>query len=133
MFENHRKRLIQYCERSELRYILNGQKLISESCGQTVLPDRSLLTRQKLVENAKIDKFKCDTASNFQTMCSRQCDTSNFSGLLACFPRNDPILKIFIWQVLLSLFVMRLLYKQWRGLLVSTLIFSRLMAVPALN
>ena len=44
-------------------YILSGQKLIKnakngfwkpEACGQTVLPDRSILKGQKLVENAKI-------------------------------------------------------------------------------
>ena len=47
-------------------YILSGQKLIknakngqigdfwkTEACGQTVLPDRSVLIGQKLVENAK--------------------------------------------------------------------------------
>ena len=39
-----------------------------EACGQTVLPDRSLLIGQKLAENAKIQKFKCDILSNFQTM-----------------------------------------------------------------
>ena len=44
-------------------YILNRQKLIKsfskpEACGQTVLPDMSLLIGQKLVENAKIEKFK---------------------------------------------------------------------------
>ena len=39
-----------------------------ETCGQTVLPDRSILIGQKLVENAKIQKFKCDILSNFQTM-----------------------------------------------------------------
>ena len=63
-------------------YILNGQKFIknakncpfcrvfekSEACGQTVLPDMSLLIGHKLVENAKIQKFKCDILSNFQTM-----------------------------------------------------------------
>ena len=39
------------------------------ACGQTVLPDRSVLIGQKLVENAKIEKkFKCDILSNFQTM-----------------------------------------------------------------
>ena len=38
VFENHRKSLIRHCERS----------------GQTVLPDRSLLIRQKLVENVEI-------------------------------------------------------------------------------
>ena len=41
-----------------------------EACGQTVLPDRSILIGQKLVENAKIQKFKCDILSNFQTMCA---------------------------------------------------------------
>ena len=34
-------------------------------CGQTVLPDKSLLIRQKLVENAKIEKFKCDNSKQF--------------------------------------------------------------------
>ena len=33
-----------------------------------MLPDRSILIGQKLVENAKIQKFKCDILSNFQTM-----------------------------------------------------------------
>ena len=55
-------------------YILSGQKFTKnaknsqfwrvfdkpETCGQTVLPDRSLLKVQKYVENAKIEKFKCD-------------------------------------------------------------------------
>ena len=48
-------------------YILSGQKLIknakngqfwqvfeNKACGQTVLPDRSVLIGQKLVKNAKI-------------------------------------------------------------------------------
>ena len=39
-----------------------------EACGQTVLPDRSVLIGQKLVENAKIQNFKCYILSNFQTM-----------------------------------------------------------------
>ena len=43
-----------------------------ETCGQTVLPDRSVLIGQKLVENAKIQKFKCDILSNFQTLCSNE-------------------------------------------------------------
>ena len=38
-----------------------------EACSQTVLPDRSLLKGQKLAENAKIQKFKCDFLSDFQT------------------------------------------------------------------
>ena len=42
----------------------------SEACGQTVLPDRSALIGQKLAENAKIKKFKCDIFSDFQTLQS---------------------------------------------------------------
>ena len=63
-------------------YILSGQKFIEngkkwsilasfwkpKACGQTVLPDRLVLISQKLVENAKIQKFKCDILINFQTM-----------------------------------------------------------------
>ena len=72
---------------SEVSYvnILSGQKLIKnakkwsilasfwkpEACGQTVLPDRSVLIGQKLVENVKIQKFQCDILSNFQTMWHR--------------------------------------------------------------
>ena len=37
----------------------------SETCGQTVLPDRSILIGQKLVENAKIEKLKCDILGDF--------------------------------------------------------------------
>ena len=36
-----------------------------------MLPDRSVLIGQKLVENAKIEKFKCDILGDFQTLCSR--------------------------------------------------------------
>ena len=39
-----------------------------EACGQTVLPDRSVLIGQKLVKKAKKQKFKFDILSNFQTM-----------------------------------------------------------------
>ena len=46
-----------------------GEFLKPETCGQTVLPDRSILIGQKLVENAKIKKFKCDILSDFQTLC----------------------------------------------------------------
>ena len=41
----------------------------TEACGQTVLPDRSLLIGQKLVEKAKIEKSKCDILGDFQTLC----------------------------------------------------------------
>ena len=40
-----------------------------EACGQTELPDRSAIKiAQKLVENAKIGKFKCDIFGDFQTL-----------------------------------------------------------------
>ena len=69
-----RKSLIQYYERSELRLHFEWTKVNQkcqkwsilasfwkpEACGQTVLPDRSILIVQKLVENAKIQNFKCD-------------------------------------------------------------------------
>ena len=76
--------------RAKRANILSGQKLIKnakngqigvetsvsnlasfwkpEACGQTVLPDKSVLIGQELVENAKTQKFKCDILSNFQTM-----------------------------------------------------------------
>ena len=41
----------------------------SYDCGQTVLPDRSVLIGQKLVENAKVRKVKCDILGDFQTLC----------------------------------------------------------------
>ena len=43
----------------------------TEACGQTELPDRSVLIGQKLVKNAKIRKFKCDILGDFQTLCSQ--------------------------------------------------------------
>ena len=79
---NHRK--VSFNIASEVSYvcILSGQKFIKnakngpfwrvfekpEACGQTVLPDRSVLIEQKLVENTKIRKFRCDILSDFQTM-----------------------------------------------------------------
>ena len=71
-------------------YILSGQKLIknakngpiwrvfwkSEACGQTVLPNRSVLIGQNLVENAKIEKFKCDILGDFQTLWSFTAQSS---------------------------------------------------------
>ena len=52
MFENYRKRLIQHLQ----------------ACSQTVLPERSILIGQKLVKNAKIEKFKCDILGDFQIL-----------------------------------------------------------------
>ena len=39
-----------------------------EAFGETVLPDRSIFIGQKLVVNAKIEKFKCDILGDFQTL-----------------------------------------------------------------
>ena len=82
VFENHRKRSHSTLRAKRATFTLhtkvnqNCQKwsiLASfwkpEACSQTVLPDRSLLIRQKLVENAKIKKkFKCHILRNYQTM-----------------------------------------------------------------
>ena len=73
-------------------YILNGQKFIKnakngqlwrvfgkpEACGQTELLDRSILIGQKLVENAKIEKFKCDILGDFQTLCKGYWSSLNW-------------------------------------------------------
>ena len=37
-----------------------------------MLPDKPLLIGQKLIENAKIEKFRCDILGDFQTLCERQ-------------------------------------------------------------
>ena len=42
-----------------------GEFFKPEAWGQTVLPDMSVLIGQKLVENAKIEKFKCDILGDF--------------------------------------------------------------------
>ena len=84
VFANQRKSLIQHCERSELRLHFEWTKVNykcqkwsnlesfwkTEACGQTELPDRSVLIGQKLVENVKIQKFKWDILGDFQTLCS---------------------------------------------------------------
>ena len=46
-----------------------GEFLKPKACGQTVLPVMAILTRKKLIENAKIEKIKCDILGDFQTMC----------------------------------------------------------------
>ena len=40
----------------------------TEAFGQTVLPDMAILIRQKLLENAKIEKAKCDILVDFHTL-----------------------------------------------------------------
>ena len=71
VFENHRKSLIQHCERSELYLHFEWTKCqkIFILASERALPDRQLLIRQKLMENAKIKKkIKCDILSDLQTM-----------------------------------------------------------------
>ena len=118
VFENHRKSLIQHCERSELRLHFEWTKVNQKcqkwsilasfwrpkGCGQTVLPDRSDFIGQKLVENAKIEKFKWDILSNFQTMCIRihsQCFEN--SSKMSLITRNVIKWDIFthcdIWKL----------------------------------
>ena len=66
-----------------------------EACGQTVLPDRSVLIGQKLVKNAKIQKFKWDILGDFQTMWSG----FNLAGFSQLFPGAAGIILIsFIWE-----------------------------------
>ena len=48
---------------------------VFENLKLAVLPDRSILIRQKLVENAKIQKFKRNILSDFQTLCEVQKGT----------------------------------------------------------
>ena len=57
-----KSRILKHCERSEpclhfewtkIKNANNCSLWKPEACGQTVLPDRSLLIGQKLVENAK--------------------------------------------------------------------------------
>ena len=71
VFENHRKVSFNIASEASYIYILSRQKFIKkaksgpfwrvflkyEACGQTVLPDRSVLIGQKLLENAKIKKL----------------------------------------------------------------------------
>ena len=49
----------------------------TEAYGQTVLPDKSVLVGQKLVENAKVPKFKCDIVNTFHK-AKYICEYSEF-------------------------------------------------------
>ena len=51
-----------------------------KACGQTELPDRSVLIGQKLVEHAKIEKFKCDILGDFQTLKNILFNQYNYSS-----------------------------------------------------
>ena len=56
-----------------------GDFLKPETCGQTVLPDRSISFGLNLVENAKIENLKCDFLGEFQTLT--YCEVSRFLAL----------------------------------------------------
>ena len=64
VFENSRKSLI-------LQHLKKQKGFEKMVYGQAVLPDMSILIWQKLVENAKIKKFKCDNLGDFQTLWNR--------------------------------------------------------------
>ena len=53
-----------------------------------MLPDKSVLIGQKLVENAKIEKFKCDILDDFQTLCKAEKSLTSSMN-----PDKHPLLK----------------------------------------
>ena len=57
VFENDRNCLIQYCERSELRLHFEWTKNYLKCQNWSIL-----------VEDAKIEKLKCDILGNFSTL-----------------------------------------------------------------
>ena len=66
-------------------YILSGQKSKNAVnglfCGQTALP---ILIGQNFAVNAKIEKFKWDILSNFQTMCELALKDQKWSVKQCC-------------------------------------------------
>ena len=107
MIENHKISLIQYCERSELGYILSGQI-------------------------AKIKKFKCDILRNFQTLWGLPFllihQWTLFPGtLLGIFKRRPRIhtSTLSTWK-LLPCFVVQLA-KLWVKSWASSIVCSKLM------
>ena len=75
--KNAKSLILHHCERSELKvqkFIKNAKNgrfgELFENVKITVLPDRSILIEQKLVESAKIEILKCDIFGDFQTMTS---------------------------------------------------------------
>ena len=80
VFENHRKSLIRHYERS----------------GQTVLPDRSLLIRQKLVKSAKIKKIRSDILDDLRSnRVTRQVTFNRTKIVQKCQNSNDLFSVIF--------------------------------------
>ena len=79
-----------------------------EACGQTVLPDRSILIGQKLAGNAKIEKLKCNILGDFQTMWKVLIFCFNFYriSLIVIYGLEDFIWVMDCWNVQLLLFCM---------------------------
>ena len=48
------------------------------TCGQAVLPDISILIRQKLMENGKIEKLKRDNLRDFNTFSNTPSSVKTF-------------------------------------------------------
>ena len=84
VWKSQKKSHLKYCQRCKLRSHYEWTKVYwkcqkwfilasfwkPEVCGQTVFTDRSFLIGQKLVESAKIERFKCNILDDFQTLCS---------------------------------------------------------------
>ena len=59
---------------SEASYVYKQWSILAsfwkpEACGQTVLPDRSILIDQKLLEMPLSKSLGCDFLGDFQTLC----------------------------------------------------------------
>ena len=84
VFENHRKKSHSTlrAKRATFTFLVDKSSLKMPKIvnlasfwnrvafSETALPDRLILILQKLVENAKIEKLKCDIFSYFQPLCT---------------------------------------------------------------
>ena len=87
-----------------------------ETCGQIVLPDRSILVGQKMVENAKSEKFKWDILCDFQTMCARRgSDNSTLNFESSQISKVDLFLQIRMDAIKFYVFD-RSFRNEWSGL-----------------
>ena len=66
VFENKKSHLTLSVDKSSLK--VPKLSILTSFCGKTVLPDKSILIVQKLIENLKIKKW--DIFGIFQTMCN---------------------------------------------------------------
>ena len=60
-----------------------------------MLPDRSVLRGQKVVEIVKIERFKCDILNDFQTICLLSKITARHFW---AFLREVPLLSLLEYQ-----------------------------------